>query len=355
MQGRVAPTQRMALTIRPADHATDREALLEVLQRNLTDLPHARRFEWLYLDNPAGQAWSWFLSDGRGLPPVGMASVFPRFVRVGGEVQRCGQVGDFAIDATHRSLGPAVLLQRATFGPVDKGSLAFCYDCPPHDRGMATFRRLGMAPNCEVARYARPLRFDRLLRNRLGAGPLTAALASLSAAVMEATHRRRRGNLDIGTHQGAFTDEFTQLDDHVGADGVVRGRRHAADLDWRYRQDPLNQYVVLTARRAGELAGFAVILLADEDAFLVDLLAETSDVSLDLVDAAAQLARHDSAAQMLYALTPRGSRLHQILQRSRFRYRSPAARVVAYFRLGSDAAGAPASTTWDLVHADVVV
>src|SRR5216683_8124218 len=104
----------------------DKAELLNVLQRNLPTLSHADRFEWLYHGNPAGPSWSWFAYDRATHQVVGVASLFSRAMWIGGEVKLCGQVGDFAVHQTHRSLGPAVLLQRATFVPVDQGLLAFC-------------------------------------------------------------------------------------------------------------------------------------------------------------------------------------------------------------------------------------
>jgi hypothetical protein len=121
---------RVPLELRTIDPALERDALLAVLQRNLTDLDHARRFRWLYLDNPAGPARAWFLHEtaaqracGGSIPvsPLGLgARPNPRY----------GQVGDFAVDGGYRSLGPAVMLRRATFAPVDRRELASCYDCP---------------------------------------------------------------------------------------------------------------------------------------------------------------------------------------------------------------------------------
>src|SRR5271165_1912224 len=97
-----------------------------------------------------------------------MASLFPRKMYVDGKPMVAGQVMHFVVDASHRSLGPAVLLQRATFDPVNSGALDFCYDCPPHDQGMSTFVRLGMRSNCEVIRYALLLRSDEYLAKRIG-------------------------------------------------------------------------------------------------------------------------------------------------------------------------------------------
>src|ERR1700756_4236584 len=95
----------------------------------------------------------------------------------GNNVLMCGQVGDFAVSASHRTLGPAVLLQRATFDPVNNGELAFGYDCLPHQAGMSTLPRLGIRPNCKVHRYAFPLRVDAPFRKRLGAASVVPAAA----------------------------------------------------------------------------------------------------------------------------------------------------------------------------------
>src|SRR5262245_51216017 len=148
-----------------------------MLERNLIDLDHRRRFAWLYTQNPAGPARTWLVRERGSETPVGMASLFPRWVRLNGQTCLSGQVGDFAVDAGYRSLGPAVMLQRATFSAVDAGELTFCYDCPPHDKGMATFRRLGLGVSCRMFRYARLVKVDRIVRRSVRLG---AAAASLS-------------------------------------------------------------------------------------------------------------------------------------------------------------------------------
>ncbi len=182
----------MALTVRSVNPEDERQELLAVLRRNLTDLDHARRFRWLYLDNPAGPARAWFLREREGSgAPVGAASLFPRWVWLRGQVHLCGQVGDFAVDAGYRSLGPAVMLQRATFGPVDGRALAFCYDCPPHDKGMATFRRLGLGPQCRMLRHARLIKVDRIVRRRVRPAAAV-ALSWLGNGVLRLVDLRRR-------------------------------------------------------------------------------------------------------------------------------------------------------------------
>jgi hypothetical protein len=324
----------MTVTVRPAELDTEREALLAVLERNLPDLAHRRRFDWLYRANPAGHAWAWLACDSRTKEVIGTASVFPRAVWLGNRQHRCGQVGDFAIDAGHRSLGPAVLLQRATFAPVDDGSVAFCYDCPPHEQGMATFRRLRIDAACQTRRYARLLRAERQVEKRVGRSLVAGAVASLAnaALAMRSARTRSESGLEIGEHVGRFGDEFSALDLTVGGPGVLRSRRSANDLNWRFRDDPLHEYGVLAARRHGELVAFLVFSWTGGDGLVVDLGGHLSGgVTVALLDAAAQFMRR-RGVQTLRTTVGDGQRVREALRRAGFRLREPGPQVVVHGR-----------------------
>jgi hypothetical protein len=308
----------MAISVRPVDLDSESGELLAILQANLPALPHARRFQWLYRDNPDGPAWSWFAFEKADGSVVGVTSVFPRSMWVGGRIRMCGQVGDFAISASHRSLGPAILLQRATFQPVDQRILAFCYDCPPHDAGMATFRRLRIEPSCTVTRYALPLRMDRRVKKHLGFVPpiLTPLLNSLLRVFRRVGVKT--GNLELSEHEGRFGDEFSCLDATVRQADVIRGCRTAAHLNWRYRDDPLQDYHVLTARRKGELIAFLIFLLRDEDITIVDLFGrDLPAAAIALLDALVQ--RYEVSCQgveaFLSAYAEPGGEVSMFLER----------------------------------------
>lgn len=346
----------MPITVRPVDLDREHEALVGILERNLGDLPHARRFRWIYRDNPSGPAWSWFACESASGDIIGVASLFRRTLWVGGEEKVCGQVGDFAIDASHRSLGPALLLQRATFEPVDRCEVALCYDCPPNDRGMATFRRLGMAASTVMVRYARPLRTERYLRQRCAGRAVAAAAAPIGNALLRAAglrHPRARG-LEVGRHDSRFGVEFTSLDRRLSERDVVRGRRAADDLNWRYRDDPLHSYEVLTARRRGELVGFLALEVQENDAFVVDLFgALSSDEAGELLEAAVGGLRA-RGVQTLHALVSDGNALRATLGRGGFRLRDSGPQVVSYTDGGDAMRGIlQRHAPWEFTHSDV--
>jgi hypothetical protein len=324
----------MTITVRPVNLESESAELLAMLQTNLPLRPHARRFDWLYRANPDGPAWSWFACESASGSVVGVTSVFPRSMWVGGRIEMCGQVGDFAISATHRSLGPALLLQRATFEPVDQRILSFCYDCPPHAAGMATFRRLGVQPNCAVDRYVLPLRLDRHLKKRLGfAPPLFTPLCNFLLRTFRRPGMRPR-DLEIAEYAGPFDDEFSRLDAAVTSEDEIRGRRSAVHLNWRYRQDPLQEYRVLTGRRRGELIAFLVFYFKNEDIQIVDLFGRDLPASVALLDVLAQ--RCEVSCQSVEAYLSEGCDVLTPVLKTHFRRRSVAAQVVAYAKPGSE-------------------
>jgi len=345
------------MAVRPVNLNSEQEELLDILGRNLKDLSHVRRFQWFYYNNPSGTAWSWFAYEKGSKKIVGVASVFPRFVWVGDEVKRCGQVGDFAIDISYRSLGPAVMLQRATFEPVQEGLLAFCYDCPPHESGMSTFRRLGMQANCQMYRYARLLKTDRQLVQYLGQGRLAAYSAVIGNLLLElwAFQKYKIAGLEISYYTDHFGEEFSQLDARVGGSKVIRSQRKAEDLNWHYRDNPLHEYQVLTARQNGELLAFIVFFVSDQDIFIVDLFGlKFPDAALQLLEAVIEH-KKEKSIQTLQATISDANSLTDVLHKAGFRYRAKGAQVVAYTQPGTEIFGMlHGGLPWSLNYTDIL-
>ncbi|HEY3165682.1 MAG TPA: hypothetical protein VGK57_00535, partial [Candidatus Binatia bacterium] len=96
----------MTIAVRPVNLDREQDKLRNILNRNLGFIEHSRRFDWLYHNNPAGTGWAWFAYEKEIGKIVGTASVFPRAMWVGKQVELCGEVGNFAIDTNYRSLGP---------------------------------------------------------------------------------------------------------------------------------------------------------------------------------------------------------------------------------------------------------
>jgi hypothetical protein len=323
----------MDIAVRRASLSEDREELIAVLERNFPG--PAKQFRWRHEDNPAGPGWSWIAYDRQSGAVSAMASVFPRRMYRNGKPVLCGQVGEFAVDKNYRSLGPALMLQRATFQPVDSGDLAFCYDCPPHDQGMATFVRLGMLPMCEITRYTYLLRSDELVKSKFGDGRWTKALTLGTNVLlgMRPSNREALG-LEICRLEGEFGDEFTYLDELVPSFGMLRASRSADLLNWRFyqRADPnVSHTDILVARRCGELLAFVAILAySDGRATISDLFGQhLGEIGLPLLAEAITRCRQQNLS-CVDAYCADKSDLRALLRAAGFYPRERAARVVAY-------------------------
>jgi len=144
--------------------------------------------------------------------------------------------------------------------------------------------------------------------------------------------------LEVSDHTGAFGEEFSQLDASVKKPNTIRGRRTATLLNWRYREDPLHQYRVWTARRQGELIAFAIVCATSEVVTVVDLFGtELQDAAIILL--AAIVESFKGAQQSIEAYLAPGNELIGSLLKTGFRLRSKSAQVVAYARPQSEMAG----------------
>jgi hypothetical protein len=330
----------MKLAVRRVCPIDERHELLGLLQRNL-GVSQDGIFDWQYTMNPAGPPWCWFAYVDNSPAAVAMTSLFPRRMYVDGSAVRCGQVTHFVIDTAYRSLGPALQVQKATFEPVDSGELSFCYDCPPHERGMSTFLRLGMRASCEVTRYALPLRSNKYFDKRFGTRAWTKPLAAATNLVLQARTRFRPvPGVEIVEHTGPFGEEFSELDQRVSSSDMIRASRSAVDLQWRYKQDPgaagardqKEEYRVLLARRSGELLAFVIIVLnrTEGTGHILDLFGvEIPVVGPSLLEGAVGLCRQ-TGLDSLYGFCSEGTELESLFRNTGFCPREKIARVVAY-------------------------
>jgi hypothetical protein len=339
------------LRTRAVDFVVDRDELLSVLQRNLRDVPHESRFSWLYVNNPAGPAHSWFLCDDRG-SAVGIASLIPRMVWIGQTSAACGQVADFGVDVPFRSLGPAIKLQRCTFEPVLQGELAFCYDCPPHDLGMAMFDRLGLKETCRMQGYVKLLRADRQLERLLGnsAGRLASAVTN-PLLRLRSSRSTASDRIDFNSYKDDFTDEFSRLDLAMRSDDTVRNRRSAEDLNWRFRHNPLQHFEVITARAQGDLLGYLIYSVSEDDAYVFDLFARNlSEIGPELLNALTSILQ-GRPVQTIRAQLPKGSPSVSVFVNAGFSLRGDGARIVAFSQSGGRLVQ---STQWQFQHSDLM-
>lgn len=285
----------MNMLIRPADLRSDQNLMIDTHFRYLTPLSNDTRFDWLYQNNPHGQARAWIALDERDGTVVGMASAFPRRVYIGEpEGERVGWVlGDFCINDRYRSLGPALQLQRACLTEVDSEAIAFCYDFPS-TRMMAVYKRLGVNPLGQMLRLAKALRVDRKVSKVVKSALVANGLSTVGNVVLALRDYRirDRGTLTIALHEGDCGEEFSTLARRIGGRYGVCTQRSAEYLNWRYLANPLSRYELLTVRVDGVLSAYTFFTHNGADVILEDLFGIDNRVIISsMIDEAVTLSR----------------------------------------------------------------
>jgi GNAT superfamily N-acetyltransferase len=283
----------MSIEVRQADLRLDRASLVEALKKWLTPTSNDHRFDWLYTKNPYGPARAWLAVTERDGFVVGAAAAFPRRVLVGGsEIPAC-VYGDFCVAPEHRSLGLALRLQRACLESTESGWAEIAYDFPSASM-MAIYKRMGVGNHRTMTRFAKPLRANRKIREKLKYEPVVRAVSVVANKALEMHDRAslRESRWDIAAQQDTCGEEFTVLADEIGSASGNCVVRTAAYLNWRFLFHPHCRYEILTAHREGRLRGYLVFCENAGDGTIADLFGvEDEEMFASLLGAASEILR----------------------------------------------------------------
>jgi GNAT superfamily N-acetyltransferase len=270
---------RMTSYVREADVDTEKEALTDFLSKYLSPDANSKRYEWLYRQNPAGKARIWTAHNSDNQEMIGISAAFPKKMYHDGKIAHGYVLGDFCIHPEHRSLGPAIALQRATLEAVSKEGPGFVLDFPSTSM-LAIYKRLGIGVTMSMPRYAKPLRANRQMQARI---PSRAAASTLAAAANLALRAgdiqwKRDSRWTIAEETQPCGEEFTIADQDWSSSLKNCGARSAEYMNWRFLQHPQQRYHLLTARKDAKLCGFLIYQISEEDGTVVDLYAEENSV-----------------------------------------------------------------------------
>jgi len=292
----------MGIVVLPADLAADRTAIIRFLREHLTPESNEERFEWLYLNCPLGFARAWLARDSKLDALIGVGAAFPRRMSVCGIVYSCWVLGDFCIREDYRSLGPALLLQRACLSIVENDNATFCYDYPGKGM-MAIYRRLGVSAQGQWVRFAKPLRVDRMVRKIVHNDRLTKGISAAGNRLLGLRNHVHRSSpmTSVAFHQGRLDEEFTHLSQRLAARFRVCGHRTAEYLNWRFLDNPMTRCRILTARHGSELMAYAVISATNEEAVLLDLFGDSESGAVrDLLTALPETLRDEQISNLSF-------------------------------------------------------
>jgi len=262
------------------DLQRDRDQILAFWRRHLPLIPHhEQHLDWGYTDNPfaPGRVWTLFGDDC----PVGVIGVLVRRLKVGNAVVLAGRLGGLAVDAEHRSLGPALMLQRAVLNDRGRGGLSAIYSSVPNPLVPAT-SRAGYRSILTVSRFVRLLDTGPLLRRRLPSETAARWLTRPANGVLRAlagSDWRPVELCEVDEFDGRFDDLWSRAAQHW----AVTTERTSAFLRWRFTENPVDySFTTVCAQRPGDhrITGYAVCTEDAGQVSVLDLLAEDAAEAL---------------------------------------------------------------------------
>jgi len=275
----------MGYAIVQPDAKTAREAILDLWRRNLPEVP-AERNAWLY---ESGPATGFLLRSGQGLT-VGATGLMRRDFRAFGETLRAGQAIDLNVDQEHRTVGPALNLQRTILAAVAGGEIDLAYGFP-NRQSEVVIRRIGYGTLGDLDRWVKPLScrvaFDRWAWPR----PLSRGLAAILDPILrcgnavrdlfrrcvfssERVLGRKRLLTPFSVQQvDTFDARFDWLWEAAARRWPILGERTSDYLSWRFSRCPdLKHRAMCLSDPGGELLGYVIYGRRGETVYAADFL-----------------------------------------------------------------------------------
>lgn len=270
----------MSYEVRIADLNANRADILRLWRGSLRDAD-AERYRWIYESNPQGPAGCWVVNDAGGAA-AGVAAAFPHTIQGSRGPWRAGVAGDFVVDKAHRTMGPALMLQKAlakscvqdaefdvVYGFANKPARAVQVRAGFTDLGPATdLRKVFRSATALTRRYGTV--------GRVLAPVVEAVIALMERGSRQSTHLLRCSEI------GAFDARFDEFWARVAPSMPLTGQRTSRYLNWRFREHPHITYQTVIAERAdtGAMAGYLVWYVREGEAIIADVLTEESSGAL---------------------------------------------------------------------------
>ncbi len=280
------PNNTQVYKIVAADIACDREQILALWSCGLSQggMPSAK-FDWYYIRNPAGIPRAFFLYQSDTNKPVGVAAVSVREMLKNKEIILGGELIDFVTLIEHRTLFPALYLQREIRRRIFEHthSIELLYGLP-NTKSTSVVQRVGYQRVGQMVRRVRMLRSAGYLTRYAPAwlsrlvGPMVDHARLAVMAIRAISSRRRQSKW-----QNRPDSRFDELWERVAAqsnqiDGLI-GVRDSAFLTWRFVECPLKSYefFTLVSTNDNRLLAYAACAVESETLHVHDFLVDPAD------------------------------------------------------------------------------
>ncbi len=327
MQQDTCKTRIASTYVREADLIQDRPVLTALTRGHLRADADEKRYQWLYRENPFGEARAWIACD-KNDHAIGMAALFPRQMYSHNKIVPGCVLGDLCVAPEHRTVGAALQLQRACLHAVHSGEFAVAYDFPSSTM-LLIYKHLRIEPTNQSIRMAKVLRADRISRH-LNLPGVSRALVDSANFVLALEDRALATptKVEFSLEDSPCGPEYSELAEEVGSSFGMCTVRSMEYLNWRYRLHPHVPYEFLTARRGGRLLAYCVFTQSADNVTVADFFGEAEDhLLVNLLRKLATLIRRRGVPTLSLPLLSQDPR-RRLLRRVGFREREAVPVVV---------------------------
>jgi hypothetical protein len=274
------PAPVVPYQVRLADVVRDEQEILRLCKAGALHCP-PEKYQWNYAANPLRQAWCSLAIERANQSAVGTTALFPRRILVDGVPFSAAVSGDFAVDPQHRTLYPALALQKAAVTACRSGSFDILYGFP-NDAARPVQIRAGYRVVGRIRVGIRPLRLRRTLERavrELHWLPGTRILDSLISLASKESRVRIPTQYRYSVLP-AFDERFDRFWVRTLHRHRVVVERNSVYANWRFISCPSRKYSLFVAihSNTGEVGGYILSwsdegrthisdILANEDAF----------------------------------------------------------------------------------------
>ena len=229
-----------------------------------------------YAENPAGTGLALLLYPQGEAKPVGVQGLHPRTFHFGERRLSAVGLADYAVEAQHRSLGPALQLMRHGT-QLGQARFDLTYGLP-NQKAAAVLARAGLRRIGTIRRFAKPLRSRQQLAQRLPA-PLAALVAPVVDVLLRLDEARR--SLANGPRLACQEVAWSRPDaDEVWARrpaALLLSERSAAMLRWRFGRPERGEWRLSVAREGSKARGYVVWRVKDDYIEIGDFFSDAPD------------------------------------------------------------------------------
>lgn len=292
--------------IRTDDPSQYQEKIISFWDEYLADTP-SNRFEWLMHGNPAGPAF-WFLALAEKTDElIGTLSLMPKDIHWNSRTFHGVIMGDLMIHKKHRVYGPTLSLLKSATKLVFDHQLDFIYTIPNPDSSKV-IERAGLESSVALHDYIKPINIGHYLVKYIPS--FAAKTASLLASPFFHVFSKEiftsaKGFFEVATIVDDSFDEFWEI--FCNASKKVTGCYDLKYLRWRYCQNPLQPFQILTYRKSRKdtLSGYLIFTISNNGMVIYDILSLKEEYIYKMLKKAIQIAREKKLHAIYFTIPPK--------------------------------------------------